>query len=317
MTPIMKSLLTALFLSAGVCLAGCNDQKDEQSTAEVEQSSAQQQEIAKYNTYIDAANGSASFAANLADHLKYYQETLEKGRELKNYSVESPYNIKRMRETLDKALALPAEPPEIDEAAKALTAALKEVEPLNTELDSYAQANGYLADKGKKAREKDGDYVAAMAKVAAAEKDFYNGISKRDEVNTRAAFEQAQKDSVEYFRAGIIFYSKQTARLADEFFQSKGEEKTARAFGDSLNQVNKMAEGFDKKIRESRPDGCTSMMRSINSVLARGRNAIQRAERGDYKGHEFSSLSDPVAMDVRAFNQDFNNMINDFNRDRC
>lgn len=78
-----------------------------------------------------------------------------------------------------------------------------------------------------------------------------------------------------------------------------------------------MAEGFDKKIRESRPDGCTSMMRSINSVLARGRNAIQRAERGDYKGHEFSSLSDPVAMDVRAFNQDFNNMINDFNRDRC
>lgn len=70
MTPIMKSLLTALFLSAGVCLAGCNDQKDEQSTAEVEQPSAQQQEIAKYNTYIDAANGSASFEANLADHLK-------------------------------------------------------------------------------------------------------------------------------------------------------------------------------------------------------------------------------------------------------
>lgn len=33
---------------------------------------------------------------------------------------------------------------------KALTAALKEVEPLNTELDNYAQANGYFADKGKK-----------------------------------------------------------------------------------------------------------------------------------------------------------------------
>ncbi|NKC52181.1 hypothetical protein HED63_25745 [Ochrobactrum cytisi] len=69
----MKSLLTALFLAAGVCLAGCNDQKDGQSTAEVEPPSAQQQEIAKYNIYIDAANGSASFAANLADHLKYYR----------------------------------------------------------------------------------------------------------------------------------------------------------------------------------------------------------------------------------------------------
>ncbi|WHS33946.1 DUF3829 domain-containing protein [Brucella sp. NM4] len=235
----------------------------------------------------------------------------------KNYSVESPYNIKRMRETLDKALAMPAELPEIDKAAKALTAALKDIEPLNTELDNYAQANGYLADKGKKAREKDGDYVAAMAKVAAAEEEFYSGIQKRDEANTRTAFEQAQKDSVEYFRAGIILYSKQTARLADEFFQSKGEEKAARAFGDSLNQVNEMAEGFDKKIRESRPDGCTSMMRSVNSVLARGRNAIQRAERGDYKDQGFSSLSDPVGMDVRAFNQDFNNMINDFNRDLC
>ncbi|NKC52180.1 YiiG family protein [Ochrobactrum cytisi] len=72
-----------------------------------------------------------------------------------------------------------------------------------------------------------------------------------------------------------------------------------------------------KKIREGRPDGCTSMMRSVNSVPARARNAIQRAERGDYKQQGFSSLSDPVAMDVRAFNQDFNNMINDFNRDRC
>ncbi len=59
------------------------------------------------------------------------------------------------------------------------------------------------------------------------------------------------------------------------------------------------------------------MMRSVNSVPARARNAIQRAERGDYKQQGFSSLSDPVAMDVRAFNQDFNNMINDFNRDRC
>jgi uncharacterized lipoprotein NlpE involved in copper resistance len=114
----MKSFLTALFLAVGICLAGCNDQKDGKSMAEVEQPSAQQQEVAKYNTYVDAANGSASFGAKLADHLKYHQETLEKGRELKGYPVENPYNIKRMREMLDKALAMPGGTPRNRQSCK-------------------------------------------------------------------------------------------------------------------------------------------------------------------------------------------------------
>lgn len=312
----MKSLLAGLLLVGGICLAGCNDQKKAESAAPAEQLSAEQQQIAKYNTYIDAANGSSSFGAGLADHLKYYQEALQKGQELKHYSVENPYNIKRMRETLDTALAMPTELPEIDKAAKALTAALKEVEPLNTELSNYAQSNGHLADEGKKAREKDPQYVAAMKKVAELEVEFYNGIRQRDEVNTRTAFEQAPKDSAEYFRAGMILYAKQAAGLADDFFQKAGEKQAAQAFADSLNKVNEMAEGWDKKVRESRPEGCTSMMLSVNSVLARGRNAIQHAAKGQYKPQEFS-VTDPVATDARSFDQEFNNMINDFNRNRC
>jgi hypothetical protein len=65
---------------------------------------------------------------------------------------------------------------------------LKEVEPLNAELDNYA-ANGYLADKGKKARGKDGEFVAAMAKVAAAEESSTTVFRRRDEANTRTALE--------------------------------------------------------------------------------------------------------------------------------
>lgn len=56
-----------------------------------------------------------------------------------------------------------------------------------------------------------------MTKVTKAEEEFYSGIRQRDEVNTRTAFEQAQKDTVEYFRAGILLYSKQAARSADQF----------------------------------------------------------------------------------------------------
>jgi hypothetical protein len=66
---------------------------------------------------------------------------------------------------------------------------LKEVEPLNAELDNYAHANGYLADKGKKARGKDGEFVAAMAKVAAAEESSTTVFRRRDEANTRTALE--------------------------------------------------------------------------------------------------------------------------------
>ncbi|WP_079211031.1 DUF3829 domain-containing protein [Brucella pituitosa] len=311
-----KAMLRGLLVVIGVFLVSCSDTEKSEAPSEYEITVSEDQEIVKYNRYVKVANDGSDFGAHLAEHVRYFQARLRNGQELAHYSVESPSRIKRVREALDKALAIPVPLLELDKAAEDLSLALRQIEPLTRELDNYAQSNGFLADEGKKAREIDPRYVIGMQRVAAAEAEFFSGIQKRDDIYTLAAFERAPRDSVEYFRMGIVLYSKRSARLADDLFQSEGEEHAARTFDDSLNEVAEMAERWEKQIRKARPDGCTGMMRSVNSVLARGRTAIRNARKGRYK-RQRSSAIDQSEMDAKAFSEAYNEMIKGINRNQC
>ena len=311
-----KPLFAALFVASALMLSGCNDDNKQAQQSEAPQLSAEQQDIAKYNAFIDAANG-ASFAKDLEHHLKYYEDKIKQQKPLDNYGVASIYNIKTMRENLDKALAMTGNLPELDATAKPLNEALVKLEPINTELRNYADSKGYLSDNGKKAQEKDAEYVAALTEVVKAQQAFFDAIEKRDEINTRTAFEKAKKDSVEYYRAGLIVYAKEAANRSDDFFTSAGEQKASDAFKESLDKTGEMAEGWNKKMTEANPKGCSSMMLSINSFLSSGRQAIKHAADGNYKPRSGMQLMNPVSMDAQSFTQEFNNLINALNMQRC
>lgn len=312
----MKPLFAALVVAGTLVLSGCNDDNKQASQQpEAAQVSAEQQDILKYNAFIDAANGT-SFAKDLADHLKYYADDIKNKKPLANYSVVNTYNIKTTREELDKALALPGNLPELDATGKPLKDALAKLEPINAELDNYAKSKGFLADDGKKAQEKEAEFVAALTEVAKTQNAFFEAIAKRDELNTRAAFEKAPKDTIEYYRAGLIVYAKEAANRSDAFFETKGEQKATDALKESLNKTAEMVDGWNKKVTEAKPGGCSSTTMAMNSFLSSGRNAIAHAARGDYQRGQ-GMLMGPMQMDAQSFTQDFNNLINKLNEQRC
>lgn len=314
----LNTISVGIFCACTLVLSACNDQKS--SSNEPAQSSAEQQEIAKYNAYVEIANGlNTPFAKELADYQEYREPAVTSGKKLDNYSVASSLTVTRVKEKLDKATALPFAMPEIDAPAKSFDEALVKFEPINAELSNYAESKGYLADDGKKAREQNAAYVAALTEVVKAETAFLSGIQQRDEINTQAAFDKAQKDTEDYYRAGLILNAKRAVRLSDAIFENQGSKDAVAPFRASLDQAAAMADGLDKKTRERMPSGCAASMTAINDFLAQGRTVIQHAEKGDYvpKGSATWKINSPVQYDAGTLQLRFNAMIGLFNYPRC
>lgn len=314
----LNTISVGIFFACSLVLSACNDQKS--SSEEPTQSSAEQQEIAKYNAYVEVANGlNTPFAKELADYQAYREPAVKSGKKLDDYSVASPLTVTRIKERIDKATALPFAMPEIDAPAKSFEEALAKFEPIDSDLSNYADSKGYLADDGKKAREQNAAYVAALTEVVKAETAFLSGIQKRDEINTQAAFDKAPKDTEEYYRAGLILNSRKAVRLSDAVFEKQGAKEAAEPFRASLDQVAAMADGLDKKTREKTPNGCAATMKTINDFLAQGRTVIQQAENGKYvpDGSASWNISNPIQYDAGTLQLRFNAMIGIFNYPRC
>lgn len=231
----------------------------------------------------------------------------------------SAYDVINTQRALNTALAMQYPMPELDGPAKSMLIALQKLQPLQADLASYADSKGFLSDNGKKARELEPAFQAAMVDVAKAQAMFYDGIDARDEINTKTAFDNAPKNTTAYYRAGAILYSKQAVHLSTAFFESAGGAQETAAFEQSLNQSGEMIENWDKKMRASNPAGCSAMLQ-INDFLARGRNAIRNAKKGDYAPHgdpRLWKLFNPVQSDASQFKHGFKNMIESINQNGC
>lgn len=322
MTLNYRNILAATCISMSLLLSACGkDGKPAEAEASQQQPSADQAEIEKYNAYVDAANGGRDFGEALEQHLKYTPKKLASGEKITSYSTFSEYDIVNLQKALNKALALPYPMPELDGPARALLESVAKLQPIHHEVANYADSKGYLADGGKKARELEPAFEAALTDAAKAQAAFFDGISVRDEINTKTAFEQAPRDTVAYYRAGTVLYAKQSMRLGRAFFETSGDEASTKAFEASLNQTGQMIEGWDKKVRERAPSGCTSMMMSMNDYLGRGRDAIEHARKGEYKPNSTTKMLgdsfNPARRDASHFESGYNSLISALNQDRC
>ncbi|WDS37457.1 DUF3829 domain-containing protein [Pseudoxanthomonas sp.] len=320
-----RSIL-ALSITASLCtgLVACGGKPGAATSASgtSSQTSAEQQQIAKYNTYVDAANQiDTSFSQELREHLRLYGDRLKGGGKLDMYSVPMTMLIERLDKELKQGLAMAPAMDDLDPAAKQFADALDALVPLNRELESYADSKGYLADDGAKARAQDPAYVAALTAVARAEGAFMAGIAARDEKNIRDAFEQAEQGSQAYYRAGMILYSHQSMDAGDAFFESLGSAETADTFKTSLDKVGEMSEAWDKKVRETIPAGCRSVTRQANLMLGNARDALKHAADGAYKRYDLndpiSKMMSPVVNDASHFRRNYNDLVAQLNSQRC
>ncbi|MNQ04501.1 hypothetical protein D3C85_172190 [compost metagenome] len=317
-----RPLCMSALLAATLMLAACGDDnaKPEAKTAEA---STAQAEIVKYNQYVDAANSiNQSFEETLDQYEQYMVPKLADKKPVKDYVIGNDIMVLRTKEKLEKALAMQPAIPEIDAAAKDFAQALGKLAPLSTDLQNYAAAKTFLSDNGALAREKSPAYVAALTEVAKAESAFYHGISVKDTANTKEAFEKAKKDTVAYYRAGMVYYGKSTLNQASGIFDGTGLGDKKDAFKQDLDKLNEMALGFDKKTREADPKGCASTMMQANGFLAAGRKVLENTESGRYKEDAartgaFKMLRPTIVDDAYSLRQKFNNLINNLNVSRC
>ncbi|EJM95110.1 hypothetical protein PMI34_00936 [Pseudomonas sp. GM74] len=322
-----RNMLTGMLMLVGVFLSGCDKSDNTQDVAthnqeHLEERNSSQAEIEKYNIYVEAANRGGDFASTLEKRKVEYSKTLASGKKLTNYYMFSGYDISVLQDNLSKALELSYPMPELDEPAKGMLVALAKLQPIHAELANYANSKGYLADDGKKAREMEPLLDAALEGVAVEQAKFYDGISKRDEVNIQTAFDSAEKDSLGYYRAGIVLYAKQSVRLSGDFFRSSGAEETAKPFEDSLNKTAQMIEEWDKKGRAQTPAlKCSVLLSNLNGFVGKGREAISTARNGGYKPDEqrqmMWKMNNPIERDAKTFGQSFDSVINGLNRTTC
>ncbi|MNF55589.1 hypothetical protein D3C84_370540 [compost metagenome] len=322
-----RNMLAGMLMLLGVFLSGCDKSDNAQGVAPQNQAhqaekNSSQAEIEKYNIYVEAANKGGDFASTLEKRKVEYSETLASGKKLTSYYMFSGYDISILQENLNKALQLSYPMPELDDPAKSMIVALAKLQPIHAELANYANSKGYLSDGGKKAREMEPLLEAALEDVAMEQAKFYDGISKRDEINTKAAFDNSEKDSLGYYRAGIVLYAKQSVRLSDEFFRSAGAQEAAKAFEDSLNKTAQMIEGWDKKGKSQTPAlKCSVLLNDLNRFVGKGREAINTARNGGYKPDEqrqmMWKMNNPILRDAKSLGQSFDSVINGLNRTTC
>lgn len=327
-----RTLLGATLVAVSALVAGCGDKADKTAPAQAsgtaataKQTSNDQQLIEKYNIYIDVSNNlRTSFQEARESYVESQMPLLQGKAPLTSLRIQNDILVDRSAKKLDTAVAIDAPLPEIDESAKAFSAALKVLSPLSRELNDYANSKGYLADNGDKARQMSKDYLAALTTVAEAEAAFDKGLSARDQTLTKEAFEKAPKDSPAYYRAGLIYHGKLNHADANALFAAPNDPKALAAFEASLALVADSAAGWSKKMAEQSTQSgksCSGGMLQINEFIGQSRSMAKDIKDGVFKRKETGAMArmgrSGIADAANRYNQNFANMIGQFNHPLC
>lgn len=299
------------FVVGGLCVlnTACDDKKVSNNKV-VQQDDPEQQEIIKYNKYVNASN---SYTINVADELDKYIDniqTYKKDGDFQYYSSISGSSLKSLAERLDKAYSLPPKMDDLDTPAKKFSNAINAALPLLTELNDYQTAKTALVDKGKKVRDTEKEYVSLMKNVAESQEQFSDAMEKQDEANMRSLFDKAPKNSPEYYRGGIALYAKQAIREANTVFDLYREGKPSKEINNNFTQsLNKLAE---------MATGCQPSKDTVNNFVGSGRGLLSKAENGYLSPNSVSGSSPLMAQNLRnSVNNDYMQVINRINMYGC
>ena len=328
-----QTFLGATLIAVSALVTGCGDKADKASQAQppakAKQAGNEQQLVEKYNIYVDVSNNlRTSFQEARESYVQSQVPLLQGKAPLTSLRIQNDILVDRSAKKLDTAAAIDAPLPEIDESAKAFSAALKVLSPMSRELNDYANSKGYLADNGDKARQMSKDYLAALTAVAQAEAAFDKGLSARDQALTKEAFEKAPKDTAAYYRAGLIYHSKVNHADAGALFEAPNDPKALAAFEASLALVADSAAGWSKKIAEQTAQSgksCSGGMLQINEFIGQSRSMVKDIKDGVFNRKETGAMarmpahmqSSSIVNSANRYNRNFANMIGQFNHPLC
>jgi hypothetical protein len=127
------TILGTTLVAASALLAGCGDKADTPTQAasqgpqaQAKKGNTEQQLVEKYNIYVDVSNSlSTSFQEARENYVDSQVPLLQAKAPLTSLRIQNDILVDRSAKRLDAAVAIDAPLPEIDESAKAFSAALK------------------------------------------------------------------------------------------------------------------------------------------------------------------------------------------------
>ena len=214
--------------AALLILSACDDNTSSQTDrARETQTSSEQSEVQKYNAYVEVANSvHRPYAEDLATYQRYIQPVLDGKEENDDLLFPSSSTMSRVKENLDKARAMKPDMAELDVSAQTYSDALDKAIPLDRDLDNYIEAKTYLSDKGAHGREIQPAYISAMETLAKAQMNYARAIEAKDRARIKLEFDETEKDTLAYFRIGMVYHIKDSIDQASSFLNGEG-------FGDS------------------------------------------------------------------------------------
>jgi hypothetical protein len=310
--------------AALLILSACDDNTSSQTDrARETQTSSEQSEVQKYNAYVEVANSvHRPYAEDLATYQRYIQPVLDGKEENDDLLFPSSSTMSRVKENLDKARAMKPDMAELDVSAQTYSDALDKAIPLDRDLDNYIEAKTYLSDKGAHGREIQPAYISAMETLAKAQMNYARAIEAKDRARIKLEFDETEKDTLAYFRIGMVYHIKDSIDQASSFLNGEGFGDSKDVFKAALDAFATMASGYDRKVRDQNSTGCPAIMSNANAYLSVGRQIIHRTEDGSYEkdkqqGSQFQLMQSREQQDASSLLQNYNNMISQLNMNQC
>lgn len=336
-----KKLFFFAILSGLTLIAGCDDKKSSRETsaetsANLTEQNKKAQEILKYNAYVDVTNfqpyARLPFGEDIEDELakqKQFMADLSKNKEpLDNYYNLRESPISGKIERLEKALAVNASLPDLDDTAAKYLQHLKTLQSLNNELSLYASSKEYLEDKGEFFKSKGPQLISQLEAVIKAQNEFEDKMTQHDNELVKEQFKSAPKDTVEYFRNGIIYYEK--IIIYDfENQLNKFDSATLAKIDTNTATLAGLMKKYDN-VKTVRSNTCTT---NIAMFVASSRRMVKSMK--DDEKHYFSRsdaypealqakspvyrklAQSPAEKDFRNLMRHFSGLIDDMNANHC
>jgi len=306
-----------------VLFAGCSDNEQKEVAAP---SVNKQTDVQKYNAYVAASNQygwGLQFDSTLAEKHDFLTKIVDGTHDFQRprFSWKASTD-KQLRTNLEKALALPGRQPALDAAAQALLDALKQVEPLSSELAYYSETSGHLSDGGAKAQSIAPQLLPLMEDAANAMDVFEHALEQADDALMRITMEQTKEGTLDRYRITSVYYAK---RIYGAFHEAHDEITEQRAVPPSqqlLEDIQQDLQAFDRNtqaylaytVDHKLERQCSSHVSHATDFLSESRQLLPYFQQYDWSYWERQTGTGRSAHDWNfSFKHRFERIINDYN----
>lgn len=288
MKPLVKRLITAVLcastLTAPVFLTGCSVSKIANGVQQDTQK-ASQEDVTVFNNYIKAVGDFNSHTVRFGYAIGPDIQKLREGQHLTSFMAP---HFDSLQEKLQAAKDAGVPYDDMKEPLDNVLAALKEIVPVASDLDTYYETNTYKADNYAKEQQLGPKYVQLYDQFYAAYNQLDEVIHKHNTENQQAHLKELKDSGKKNAAAAQEIHLRLTA-LLDGFEEGKQID---------VNAANQELQGIMDVSNSITSSEYNSTKSSLNSAIGRIRTFL-----GDQSADHYNDMIESYNRFIGSMNR--------------